>query len=464
MRPVRAFALTSLLVLLAAGPAPAAFEAPPVEIGQGSYRVGVTAATDFAGATTAILSGVRGGTRIVRRPSAAGPWAPSEALPGRALGVAAGPVVAAAGAGALAVAWRIDTPKKYAAIAATAADPGSGGALAAPVVVSPADAGGVRHPAVAVDGAGRAVLAYNTGTRAIHLSLRGGIAISLRSPGGAFGTPVVVDPTPSSRPAVALAADGRGIVAWTHDRRVWAASVDTVAGTVGKVVALTGAGAHLSVVATAGPDGGATVAWITHRTVGKGTARRTFTVLQAAHRAGGAAAFPKTAVAIGPRGGRAAYIPTIVAAADERGTATVAWTQRVFVPDRSVGINGVTDSVQAATIGNGRAARFGKTVVLRRNGAVECETPSVAARAGASVVAWACGDRRTETVSTRSVAAGAFPTAVLRFTLNARAATQSTPVVVGLDGTGLSTILAVTSELPDPTQPQVSHVLATTGR
>ncbi|MCW2993300.1 MAG: hypothetical protein JWQ18_795 [Conexibacter sp.] len=459
---MRLFALAILAVLVVPRAASAAFEAPPVEIGQGSYRVGVAAATDFAGATTAVLSGVGGGTRIVRRPSAAGPWAPSEKLPGRELGVVAGPVVAAAGAGALALAWRIDTPKRYSAIAALAADPGSG-VLGAPVVVSPADAGGVRHPAVAVDGAGRAVLVYNTGTRAIHLSLRGGIAISLRAPGGAFGAPVIVDPTPSSRPAVALAPDGRGIVAWTHDRRVWAVSVDTVAGTVGKVVALTGAAAHLSVVATAGPDGGATVAWVTHRSVGKGSARRTFTELQAAHRAGGAAAFPKKLLSIGPPGGRRAYIPTIVAAADERGTATVAWTQRMFVPDRSVGINGVTDSVQAATIGNGRG-RFGATLVLRPEGAVDCETPSVAARAGVAVVAWACNDHRSETVSTRSTAPGATATPVLNYKLNARAASQPTPLVVGLDGTGTSTILAVTVDVPDPTQPQVSHVLATTGR
>jgi hypothetical protein len=59
---------------------------------------------------------------------------------------------------------------------------------------------------------GDALLAYNTGTRAAHLSMRGEIAVTYRPHGGSFSTPVVVDRELGGAPAVAPAPDGSGIV------------------------------------------------------------------------------------------------------------------------------------------------------------------------------------------------------------------------------------------------------------
>ena len=450
-------AVVLLLVALPAGAAEAAFEAP-VLLGQGSYGASATAATDAAGRTTAILSGVRGGTRIVQRASSAEPWGPSQPLPGAALGRVAGPVVAAAGQGALAVAWRIDTPKKFTAIATALADPGE--VLEEPIVASDGQVDGVRHPALAIDGAGRGVLAYNTGTRAVHLSLTGAIAVSLRRAGGAFSAPVIVDRKASTRPAAAIGEDGRGVVAWTHDRRVWATSFDAAAGTVGKVVALTGVGLHTSVVATAGPDGAATVAWLTHRVVGSDTAQTTRYEIQAVHRGSGGGPFPKTPLRITQRG----YVTTLVMAADERGTTTVAWSQRLLNKNRSVGIRGITSTIQSATIGN-TETRF-RPALGHMPPVEDCATPAIAARAGRTVLAWSCNDRRESTVYTRSAAldGGVPATSLLSYRLNSRTLSQATPVTISLDATGTSTILATASELPDPTKPEVRRVLAITGR
>ena len=441
-----------------AGTARAAFEAP-VEIGQGSYGTSGLVTTDAAGETTAILSGVKGGPRIVQRTSPTVPWSPSQRLLDGGLGRPVGLTVAAAGQGALAVAWRIDTPKRYGAIAAAVAD--SGGVLGAPVVVSDPQANGVRYSALAIDGSGRAVLAYNMGTRAVHLSLKGAVAVSLRRAGEPFSTRTVLDKNASQRPAVAIGDDGRGIVAWARDRRVWAASFNAGASTVGKVVALTGTGHHSSVVAAAGPDGAATVAWVTRRDVGSATKQTTRYAIQAVHRAGGEAPFPKTSQTIAPVG-RLGYITTAVIAADERGTTTVAWTQRVVGDDRSVGI---TASVQSATIGNAQK-RFQPTVLHMPAGSQDCETPAIAARAGRTVLAWSCNDRRQTTVYTRSTGddAATKATPVLTHVLNPRTVSQPTPVDVSLDATGTSTILAVTREITDPTKPEVRRVLAITGR
>jgi hypothetical protein len=453
--------LATAVAAVSAGPAQAAFEAP-VEIGQGSYRASASVATDATGRSTAILAGVKGGTRIVQRASPTVPWAPSQRLPDAGFGRPVGPTVAAAGPGALAVAWRIDTPKRYGAIAAAVADPG--GALGAPVVVSDLRADGVRYPALVIDGSGRTALAYNMGTRAVHLSLKGAVAINLRGAGRPFGRRTIVDRKASSRPAVAIGEDGRGIVAWSRDRRVWAASFDAKAGTVGKAMALTGAGAHGSVVTAAGPDGAATVAWVARRAVGSGQASTTRYEVQAVHRADGETPFPKRPLTITPVG-RPGYTATIAIAADEDGTTTLAWSQRIFVKDRSVGVNGITASIQSATIGQARQ-RFAPTVLHMPAGDQDCETPALAARAGRIVLAWSCDDRHQATVYTRSTAAGtgAEATPLLTYRLNSRTLSRSTPVDVGLDATGTSTILTTTAEISDLTKPEVRRVLAITGR
>jgi hypothetical protein len=115
-------------------------------------------------------------------------------------------------------------PRTYTGIAVAMRDPG--GTLSEPIAIADADAGGVRHPALAIDPTGDALLAYNTATNEVHLNMRGAIAIAHRDSGGSFSEPKVVDRTPS-------------------------------------------------LVAAAGEDGAATLAWISHHAVGKGRSART---------------------------------------------------------------------------------------------------------------------------------------------------------------------------------------------
>src|SRR5919197_330475 len=187
-------ALGGLLVAALAGapPAGASFSAP-VQIAGAQFSVAAAAATDATGQTTAVVTGA-GAPRLLERPAGA-PWPAPTRLPGDPRGMK-GPVVAAAGQGALGIAWRVDTPRRYTAIQVALRDPG--GALSTPIVVAGADAGGVRHPALALDPAGDALLAFNAHTRKTHLSQQGAVAVAYRPAHGAFGRPVVVDRDPSS--------------------------------------------------------------------------------------------------------------------------------------------------------------------------------------------------------------------------------------------------------------------------
>jgi hypothetical protein len=103
-------------------------------------------------------------------------------------------------------------------------------------------------------------------------------------------------------------------------------------------------------------------------------------------------------------------------------------------------------------------------VAHRAPGDVDCGTPSVAARAGRAVLGWACNDRSTATVWAQPAALSSPPTPLLSYRLNSRILSTPTPVVVGLDAAGVTTVLTTTAEQPDPTKPEVTHVLATTGR
>jgi hypothetical protein len=107
----------------------------------------------------------------------------------------------------LGIAWRVDKPRTYSAIAVALRDPG--GTLSAPIQVAGAAANGVRHPAIAVDPAGDALLAYDRDTRTTHLNRSGAIAVAYRRSGGSFSSPTIVDRTPSGAPAVAACSRPR---------------------------------------------------------------------------------------------------------------------------------------------------------------------------------------------------------------------------------------------------------------
>jgi hypothetical protein len=449
MMLLRSFAFAVLLVGTIAAPASAAFP-PPVPLAQGDYSLGLAAATDAAGATTVIFNGGRG-KRLLVRPSSTAPWPAPVALPG-GLGAPVGPVVSAAGQGAVAAAWRLDKPRQYEAIAAMVADPDGG--LSTPVVVSPRDANGVRHPAVAVGTDGGAVLAYNTNTRVVHLSQGGAIAISLRTRGQAFGEPVVVDEKPSSAPAVAIADDGRGVVAWVRERRVWSASVDAETGTVGAPKALTRTGRFGGLSVAAAPRGAATVAW---------QARRKTVEVQALHRAAGASfrvASAQTVFRTGKRG----FLRNVRLAADEDGRTTAAWSAETFGRTRSVGVNGVTSGIYAAVFDDS-VRRFETPRVVFPDTTSNCSTPVVAARTGRAYLAFECRGSRVATVyATRLSAGSPRPVSVFAMAIAPRTYESPTPITLGLDATGLATITLITTTPATPTTPQTRQVLTTTGR
>jgi hypothetical protein len=449
----RLVALALAAALLLAAPAARASFTPPTTLVAGDYAVGIVAATDAQGATTAVVVGA-GGRKLFRRPSSTAPWPAATPLRSDA-GTPVGPVVAAAGAGAAALAWRVDRPRRYQAIVAMAADPG--GVLGEPVVVSPSDANGVRHPAVAVGADGSAVLAYNTGTRAVHLSMRGGIAISLRAPGGAFETPVVVDATPSLAPAVAIADDGRGVVAWIRDRRVWAVSVDASSGTVGTPKALTPAGNFGSAVVAAGPDGAATVAWYTQPRDVPGYR------VQAVHREDGRETFAAGGTQTVGRTGAHAFMRNVSMVADEQGATTLAWAPQTFGNDHSIGINGVTSGVYAASLDRG-GRRFGAVQTVMKEGAADCFAPVLAARAGHAAVAFGCVTRRRATVYETPLPARGTPTTILAEPRNPRVFVSSIPLTLGLDATGLATLTTTATSHTDPARPDLRAVLTTSGR
>jgi hypothetical protein len=448
MMLLRSFAFAVLLVGAIAAPASAAFP-PPVPLAQGDYSLGLEAATDAAGATTVIFSGARG-KRLLVRPSSTAPWPAPVALAG-GLGAPVGPVVDAAGQGAVAAAWRLDKPRRYEAIAAMVADPG--GPLSTPVIVSPRDANGVRHPAVAVGADAGAVLAYNTNTRVVHLSQRGAVAISLRARGQAFGEPVVVDEKPSSAPAVAIADDGRGVVAWIRERRVWSASVDADAGTVGAPKALTRAGSFGGLSVAAGPRGAATVAW---------QARRKTVEVQALHRAAGAS-FRVAGAQTVFRAGKRGFLRDVRVVADEDGATTVAWSADTFGRKPSVGVNGVTSGIYAAVLKS--SGRFGAPRTVFPDTTLNCRTPAVTARAGRASLAFECRDRRTTTVFATSLSATSpRPVSVFAKTIAPRTYENQIPITLGLDAAGLATITLITTTPATPTSPQTRQVLTTTGR
>jgi hypothetical protein len=378
-------AVAALVAAAVVTPAHASF-GPPVQLAAGSFGIGVAADTDAAGFTTALVSGYGRGPRLFERP-AGGAWSPATPLPGNPAGMA-GPVVDAAGPGALGIAWRVDKPRSYTGIAVALRDPG--GTLSEPIAIAGADAGGVRHPALAIDPAGDALLAYNSATNEVHLNMRGAITITYRKSGGSFAAPTVVDATPSSAPAVAIGRDGTGVVAWTHDRRVYAVSVGAD-GHIGKVKRFASPDGVVGLVAAAGEGGAATLAWVGHR-AGAGTLRspRTRYYVRALGRTAGHAFAATRTVAT-----TTDFVRTLAVAADDAGRVTLTWGREHFGDDRSVGNGGVTSAVLATTAQAGTP--FPAPQVVARRGRRYLTSPDVVAAQGRVALIWG------STASRRSV-------------------------------------------------------------
>jgi hypothetical protein len=379
----RVVAIAVLAAAALAPPARASF-GPPVQLATGSYGIGVAADTDAAGSTTALVSGSGRGPRLFERPSG-GAWSAATPLPGNPVGVA-GPVVDAAGAGALGIAWRVDKPRAYSGIAVAMRDPGS--TLSQPIQIAGAEADGVRHPALAIDPAGDALLAYNAATHETHLNLRGAIAITYRKGGGSFASPTVVDSTPSSPPAVAIGRDGAGVVAWTHNRRLYVVSV-SADGQIGKVKRIASPEGVVGLVAAAGEGGAATLAWVNHRAGGTARSpRSTYFVRALSRTAGHAFAAVETVASSGD------YVRGVSVGTDEDGRVTLGWAREHFGEDRSVGNGGVTSAILATTARAGKP--FPAPLVVAKRGSRYLTPPDVVAANGRAALTWGSTARRRD--------------------------------------------------------------------
>jgi len=436
-------AAAALTAAAVAAPARASF-GPPVQLAAGSFGIGVAADTDAAGSTTAIVSGYGRGPRLLERP-AGGAWSAATPLPGNPAGMA-GPVVDAAGSGALGIAWRVDKPRAYSGIAVAMRDPG--GALSEPIEIAGEDAGGVRHPALAIDQAGDALLAYNTATNEVHLNMRGAIAIAIahRNSGHSFSAPTVVDRTPSSAPTVALARDGTGVVAWTHDRRVYAVSVDAGAN-IGKVKRIASPDGVVGLVAAAGEDGAATLAWVDHRAGGTASSPRTRYFVRALSRTAGHAFAATRTVA-----STSDYVRGVAVGNDEDGRTTLAWAREHFGDNRSEGKGGVTSAVLATTAQAGRPFPVPQVVVKR--GLRYLTPPGVAAANGRVVLSWgSTANRRNLAVQAAVGPAGAIgpPQTVAAKTLKQTTYGPQPLIQEALAPNGVVTVFYVEpTEMPPP--------------
>ncbi|HEY7075550.1 MAG TPA: hypothetical protein VH418_09275, partial [Solirubrobacteraceae bacterium] len=409
----RAALAAALLCAAAAGEAHAAFS-PPTQLIGGATRLAVTAASDAAGTTTAVVTGAGSPKLLARRRG--GTWAPAVRLPGSPRGVA-GPVLDAAGDGALAIAWRVDAPRRYSGVDVALRDPG--GALSEPIAVAGASAGGVRHPAIAVDGAGDALLAYNSATRASHLSLRGRIAVAYRlGGGGRVSRPVIVDRQLSGPPAVALAPDGTGVVAWARGGRLYTATV-LAGGRIARPLALAKAPGLRGLAAVAGADA-ATVAWSGRD--GVHAATRT---------AGGEFGTPRTLSSV------IAFVPDLALAVDERGRATLAWTE-----ERSRG-----DRVLTAAASVGHA--FGAPRTLATSASRRFGPPAVGAARGRAVIAWSYTLGRSRH-GVQAVAGTGAPQTLAATTLTNAFVSEAPALAVAADPRGPATVL-FGQPVPTPT-------------
>jgi hypothetical protein len=419
-------ALAALACGVAAVPARAAF-GPPVELATGPLTMGVAADTDAAGATSVVASGPAGGPLLIQR-TRDGVWEPATTLPGAPQSVV-GPVVDAAGDGALGIAWRIDQPSKYSGISMALRSPG--GSLSEPIVIAGPGDNGVRHPALAVDPAGDALLAYDTDTRASHLNMLGAIAIDYLSNDGYFSRQVVVDRELSGAPSVALAPDGTGIVAWARTTHLYAVSIDAQ-GAIGKVKAFRSPNAVNSLVAAAGEDGAATLAWTTRRFSGPGAGYR----IRALRRDAGRT-FGKPAIA--------ATLPKdmrdLALVSDEDGRVTL------------MSSGGLHSPIIVTTAAPGRP--FGTPIVVAPITAASRTLPSLAAANGRIAIAWGEAAPGLTHVSLHGVLGRATAPGPPRIVAT-KTLTRAIPVAPAIRATiaddGMATVLYV-----DPVEPAASQ-------
>jgi hypothetical protein len=296
--------------------------------------------------------------------------------------------------------------------------------------------------------------------------MRGAVAVALRGSGRPFAAPVVVDEQPAQAPVAAVGADGKGVVAWLRDRRVWAVAVDVEAGTVGVARAVLSTASYDGLQVAAGPGTAATIAATRETLGGRGRAHVTRRVVVALRRPPGGAFAGRRPQVVATLGSRD-YLNSLALAADEDGRATLVFGPQDFGNDRSKGVNGVVSGVRITTAETPSGA-FGPVRDLLPRGDALCSGLSVAAVAGRSAAAFTCRTRRTITaygaVSGRS--ALGRPTAFATTSDLPSAYVGESTLHAGLDRDGTATIVG-TWPIHDPAGPPgavIEQVLSTTGR
>jgi hypothetical protein len=416
----RAFLIVVVLSAALPAAARASFSPPQEAAPTGRFHRGFLAAADATGRLTVATRSAFDVPRLIERPAAGAAWADLPPVAGIApRSFVSSSAMAAAGNGALAVAWIVSHRFDFSLLVAVRPP---GGALAQPVVLAGPEAGGVDHPAVAVNAAGDVLVAYQTATKASHLRLQGRIAVAYRPAGrSAFG-PVVVDRVLGTPPTVALAADGTGMVAWSRHRTLKAVTVRP-GGAIGRAETILRPKDGRAVVAV-GPRSAATVAYaVTDTAIHGRRVSHHMRVRVVSRPPGGAFGRPRL-VFESRNAGR-----DLTIAADEQGRATLAWTD-VRVVSRGAGPGRLF--AVAGRVGG----RFGRprVVAAREDPA---DLLSIAARDGHVALSWAAAARLRPTGVLAATGDWNQPLAVDRV----RSGPPVGPTTVALAADGHATVL-----------------------
>jgi hypothetical protein len=239
-----------LLATLAGATDASAWTAP---LGIGGLDGTADVAVDADGTATVAAAGTL--PRLAQR-TPGGVFGDPIAVAQLAPGPPAGVDVAAAGHGALAFAWQ----DGFGRVMAVTRDPG--GVVSAPRRLSPADGRGVDGPQVAVDAAGDALVTWLGG---LDRGGRGLVYAAYRPAGGQFGPARRLTETAATYPpALAMNAAGRAVIAWRRDARTEAVSVDH--GRFGRVSVVGRPQLDGRPTAAVAGDGSAVIAWSEQRT------------------------------------------------------------------------------------------------------------------------------------------------------------------------------------------------------
>ena len=152
-------------------------------------------------------------------------------------------------------------------------------------------------------------------------------------------------------------------------------------GQIGKVKRFASPEGVAGLVAAAGERGAATLAWVNHRAGGTVSSSRTRYSVRALGRTAGHAFAAIRTVAT-----TSDFVRGVAIAADENGRVTLAWSREHYGDDRSVGTNGITSAILATSAQAGRPLPAPQVVAKR--GRRYLTPPDVAAANGRVALAW----------------------------------------------------------------------------